>query len=146
MGLSESKPARLTTEEREYRKQTKATIVKQRQEEIDRIQKDMIESIRSTQSTAIINPKDLVTMIKVTETAKHQLDRGGDVLTKSDLVAIIVALQPAMRNDISRVESFTVSDLNSMIRSMIYDPSRVTKSVHLKEPGEKEAVKTLTFF
>ena len=60
--------------------------------------------------------------------------------------SVIVALQPAMRNDIARLELFTVSDMNSMIRSIIYDPSRVIQSVHLKEPGEKEPVKALTFF
>jgi hypothetical protein len=146
MGLSESKPERLTTEERQYREQTKVTMVKQRQEQIDHLQKDMIESVRSNQSTAIIRPKDVVAMIKVTETAKNQLDRGGGVLTKPDLIAIIIALQPEMRNDIARLESVTVSDLNSMIRSIIYDPSRVMHQAQLKEPGQKEPVKALTFF
>jgi hypothetical protein len=143
MGLSESKPERLTTEERENRTQTKAIMVKQRQEEIDRVQQQILSS---KQSTALIQAKDLVAMIKVTETAKSQLDRGGGVLTKPDLIAIIVALQPAMRNDIARLESLTVSDLNSMIRSIIYDPSRVMQPAQLKEPGEKEPVKALTFF
>lgn len=149
MGLSESKPARLTTEERQYREQTKVTMVKQRQEQIDHLQKDMIQSVQSNQSSAIISPKDLVTMIRVTETAKTQLDRGGNILTKADLIATIIALQPSSRSNIPHLESVTVSDLNSMIRSIIYDPSRVmpnSQLARLKEPGEREQVKALTFF
>jgi hypothetical protein len=133
MGLSDSKPVRLTTEERQHREQTKATMVKQRQEEISRVQQDMIESVRSNPSTAIISAKDVVAMIKVTETAKTQLDRGGNVLTKADLIAVIIALQPSLRSNIAHLESVTVSDLNSMIRNIIYDPSRVMGSTAAKE-------------
>jgi len=146
MGLSESKPERLTAEKREQREQNKTIMVEQRKQEINYLQQ---EFLNPKQSTALIQKKDLVAMIKVTETAKNQLDRGGGVLTKSDLIAIIVALQPEARNDISRLESVTVSDLNSMIRSIIYDPSRGasnSQSVYLKEPGQKEPMKALTFF
>jgi hypothetical protein len=143
MGLSESKPERLTIEKREQRETAKATMVEQRKQEIDYVQKELLGS---KQSTALIQAKDVVAMIKVTETAKNQLDRGGGVLTKPDLIAIIIALQPAMRNDIGRLESITVSDLNSMIRSIIYDPSRVVNQAQLKEPGQKEPMKALTFF
>jgi len=146
MGLSESKPERLTTEKREQREQNKAIMVEQRKQEINHVQQEIMNQ---KQSTALIQAKDLVAMIKVTETAKNQLDRGGGVLTKPDLIAVIVALQPTMRNDISRLESVTVSDLNSMIRSIIYDPSRVvgnSQTVYLNEPGQKEPVKALTFF
>jgi hypothetical protein len=94
----------------------------------------------SKESSALIQTKDMVAMIKVTETAKHQLDRGGGVLTKTDLIAVIVALKPTMRNDIALLNSITVSDLNSMIRSIIYDPRYVlgnSQSIHLYEPGQK---------
>ena len=146
MGLSESKPERLTTERREQREQNKVIMVEQRKQEINHVQQEFLNSM---QSTAVIKSKDLVAMIKVTETAKNQLDRGGSVLTKPDLIAIIVALQSTTRNDIARLESVNVSDLNSMIRSIIYDPSRAggnTQSVHLNEPGQKEPMKALTFF
>lgn len=146
MGLSESKPERLTTERREQREQNKVIMVEQRKQEINHVQQEFLNSM---QSTAVIKSKDLVAMIKVTETAKNQLDRGGSVLTKPDLIAIIVALQSTTRNDIDRLESVNVSDLNSMIRSIIYDPSRAggnSQSVHLNEPGQKEPMKALTFF
>jgi hypothetical protein len=146
MGLSESKPERLTTERREQREQNKVIMVEQRKQEINHVQQEFLNSM---QSTAVIKSKDLVAMIKVTETAKNQLDRGGSVLTKPDLIAIIVALQSTTRNDIARLESVNVSDLNSMIRSIIYDPSRAggnSQSVHLNEPGQKEPMKALTFF
>lgn len=150
MGLADSKPARLTTEERQQREQTKATLVNQRKEEIDRVQQDVIESVRSSSSTAIINAKDVVAVLKVTETAKTQLDRGGNALTKADLVAIIVALQPAMQANIARLESLTISDLNSMIRNIIYDPSRVigaqVKNTAIVSEKQPQKNNLLTFF
>jgi hypothetical protein len=149
MGLTESKPERMTAEKREQRETAKATMVVQRKQEINYVQQEILNSMNSNKSTALIQTKDMVAMIKVTETAKNQLDRGGSALTKSDLIAIIVALQPSMRKDISRLESVTISDLNSMIRSIIYDPSRVVgnpQTAHLYEPGQKEPMKALTFF
>ena len=122
-------------------------MVEQRKQEIDYVQKEFLSS---KQSTALIQAKDVVAMIKVTETAKNQLDRGGGVLTKTDLIAIIVALQPEMRNDIARLESVTVSDLNSMIRSIVYDPSRVLGAAATGvqyEPGQKDNKSlALTYF
>ena len=147
MGLSESKPERLTTDKREQRETAKTIMVEQRKQEINHVQKEILNS---KESTALIQAKDVVAMIKVTETAKNQLDRGGGVLTKPDLIATMVALQPEMRNDIARLESVTVSDLNSMIRSIVYDPSRVLGAAATGvqyEPGQKDNKSlALTYF
>jgi len=64
MGLSESKPERLTTERREQREQNKVIMVEQRKQEINHVQQEFLNSM---QSTAVIKSKDLVAMIKVTE-------------------------------------------------------------------------------
>jgi hypothetical protein len=59
MGLSESKPERLTTEKREQRETAKTIMVEQRKQEIDYVQK---EFLGSKQSTALIQAKDVVAM------------------------------------------------------------------------------------
>lgn len=145
MGLSESKPERLTAEKREQRETAKATMVEQRKQEINHVQQSILSSANSSSSQALIEQKDIVAMIKVSETAKKQLDRGGNALTKSDLIAVLVALQPSMKRDIAKLESVTISDLNSMIRSIIYDPSRVLGTAAVSaatgvqyEPGQKD--------
>ena len=123
MGLNESKPETITKEKRVEREKAKVAICEERKQQIDNVQKQLLET--SVNSNAIVNQKDIVNMIKITEKAKHQLDRVGSVFTKSDLVAIIIALKPEMNTKISQLENLTVSDLNSMIRTIIYDPSRV---------------------
>ena len=138
MGLNESKPEIVTKEKRVEREKAKVAICEERKQQIDNVQKQLLET--SVNSNAIVNQKDIVNMIKITEKAKHQLDRVGSVLTKSDLVAIIIALNPELKTNISQLESLTVSDLNSMIRTIIYDPSRVVKNTKedVKEMKEME--------
>jgi len=138
MGLNESKPEIVTKEKRVEREKAKVAICEERKQQIDNVQKQLLET--SVNSNAIVNQKDIVNMIKITEKAKHQLDRVGSVLTKSDLVAIIIALKPEMNTKISQLESLTVSDLNSMIRTIIYDPSRVVHNA--KEVKDVKEVKT----
>lgn len=67
----------------------------------------------------------MTTVVQIAETAKHQLDRGGTTLTKADLIAIILALDPQIRKDFRQLSELTTSDLNAMIRSIIYDPNRL---------------------
>jgi hypothetical protein len=122
MGLSESKPDRLTTDERENRETAKQEMVRKKKAEIDAVQQSIMVTERS-----IIPHSDIMALVKVTETAKKQLDRNGDALTKTDLVAIVVALQPESRGNIKELEALRVSDLNTMIRTIIYDPSRIMK-------------------
>jgi hypothetical protein len=120
MGLNESKPERLTSEQRDQREAAKNSMIEQRKAEIDRIQNQMVND------RSLVEVKDIVAMVKVTETAKAQLDRGGGVLTKADLIAVIVCLEPSMKHQIPMLEGMRVVDLNAVIRSIIYDPKRVT--------------------
>lgn len=90
MGLTDSKPERLTTEQRVSRDSAKADLMTQRKAQIDQVQKQAL----SSGSAAIVEAKDMVTLIKVTEKAKQQLDRSGDCLVKADLIAILVTLDP----------------------------------------------------
>ena len=126
MGLTESTPVRLNTEQREQREKTKTIIAEQRKYEIEQVQKQLLNT-NGNGNGILIDTKDLISVIKVSEKAKSQLDRGGAVLTKADLIAVLIALQPENRNKIAQIETLTVSDINSMIRSIIYDPSRLIK-------------------
>jgi len=54
MGLTESKPKRLTAEKREKREATKAHMVEQRKQEIDQVQQSILSSAYSGSGNAIV--------------------------------------------------------------------------------------------
>ena len=118
MGLTDSKPE-LTSGEREKRDNAKISMAAQRKAEIDSIQQKYVSE------TAIVDAKEAAIFFRVTEKAKQQLDRQGDILVKADLIAILVALDPELKSQFQKLDGMRVTDLNSLIRSIIYDPKRV---------------------
>jgi hypothetical protein len=52
--------------------------------------------------------------------AKKQIAREGNNLTKNDLIAIIIALEPTQSVWIYQLNSLTIDDLNFIICSIIY--------------------------
>lgn len=107
--------------------QTKAKV-----EQAERV--IMNGSVHSMDMTRMDDEK-IATLLKITQKAKDQLDRQGEKQTKSDLIAIIVALDPKYARNIDAIQANTVKDLNAMIRTMVYDPSRYTGSMGSLENG-----------
>lgn len=64
-----------------------------------------------------------IQFINATEAAKVQLERGGGPFTKTDLVAIAVALSGG-KVTIESLRALTIPDLNAYIRTVVYDPSK----------------------
>lgn len=128
MGLSESKPTPLTAEVRATRDAAKADMVQRRKAEIDAAQNRIVSDY------AIMEVKEVATFFKATEKAKQQLDRNDAPLVKTDLIAILIALQPEVRSNLGKLEEMRVSDLNALIRSIIYDPRRIISSPQLSSP------------
>lgn len=131
MGLSDSKPV-LTAEDRTIRETAKADLVGRRKAEIEEAQKQYVNSM-SDNKNALVDMKEISTFFKATEKAKQQLNRSGDCLVKADLIAIVIALQPDMKYRVDKLEEMRVTDLNVIIRSIIYDPSRVFSSQSLNQ-------------
>lgn len=127
MGLTDSKPV-TSANAREEREKAKADLVTRRKAQLESLQGELLSSASSASSTSVLSNRDTIAMIRVAEKARSQLDRGGGPLTKADLVAIVLALHPEMRSQIVHIEGMTSADLNSTIRGIIYDPSRVYKS------------------
>lgn len=118
MGQTAARP--LSKQKRAEREQLKKSKLEERKNAIDQAQEQFLES-----NTAVVARDQISTVIQVTEAAKSQLERGGNNLTKADLVAIVVALEPQYRKKYRSLGELTTSDLNAMIRSLIYDPSRL---------------------
>lgn len=67
--------------------------------------------------------------------AINQVDRGEKQLVKADLIAIILSLKPEYSLQLHELQTqFTVHDLNCLIRTLLYDVSR------LKDFGKKDIV------
>jgi len=94
----------------------KEKVVSSRIESINNVQKNSIQSITTHE--------ELVKTILFTETAKEQLKKGGSALTKTDIIAIIIMIDLNKMNNLEYLKTLTVNDLNTIIRSIIYDTNR----------------------
>jgi hypothetical protein len=131
MGQDSTKP--LTQEARSQREESKADVVRQRKQDIESFQKQVLS--QQSNSHAIVEAKEMHMFLSATEKAKSQLDRNGDPLVKVDLIAIAIALEPTLKSRMSRLHEMRVSDLNALIRSIVYDPRRLM-NIEL-DPGSK---------
>jgi len=96
-------------------------IINNRIDQINDFEKNIVNNIKNN----LINEADTIkSVFSISDGAKSQLERGGTQFTKPDLVAIIVALDAGkipLMNDLNKLR---ISDLNSIIRSIIYDTNR----------------------
>jgi hypothetical protein len=130
MGNANSNTKRRTKEERNKFKENRTAIATQRKQEIEDLKqqcnKDAIKQIKNTdneeQSLAVLSNMNNTT--RLLDLSKTQLDREGLGLTKADLIAIIVALEPKYMTMIDEINKNTIPDLNTIIRVIIYDPKR----------------------
>ena len=114
--------------------QLRNDIVQQRKQQIEDLQQqytnqniNLIKNSNMEESNIII--KNMNSTTAIVEKSKQQLDRGGEKFTKSDLIAIIIALEPSYSTKIDVIELYTVNDLNAIIRVIIYDPLRYVNSI-----------------
>jgi hypothetical protein len=152
-----TKQHRRNKEEREVVKENRMNFISFRKNEINNIQtKIQSDAVKRIKNSA--NNEDGVMVLNemnkkntLLETTKKQLDREGTALTKADLIAIIIALDPAkFAANIDALNENTIADLNTMIRLIIYDPSRYvntgssvstgTDTLKIK-PNEKKKIK-----
>jgi hypothetical protein len=126
MGLDNSKPEKLTQESRSQRDAAKADMVRQRKQDIESFQHQVLS--QQSNSSALVEVKEMHLFLSATEKAKAQLDRNGDPLVKADLIAIAIALDQTLIARMSELENMRVSDLNALIRSIIYDPKRLART------------------
>jgi hypothetical protein len=135
MGNAESSPDNSTPKiNAKDKAQLKEKVVSNRIENINNVQKDSIQSITSHE--------ELVKTILFTETAKEQLKKGGSALTKTDIIAIIIMIDLNKMNNLEYLKTLTVNDLNTIVRSIIYDTNRYTnKSSNLLTNNVSESSK-----
>lgn len=107
--------------EKSRRESISHQIVNRRIEQVHQMENQMMSHARLNPN---ISNEEMKRMLKATEYAKNQLDRGGKPLTKTDLVTIILALDISKIDELDNLQSLRLEDLNTMIRCLIYDPQR----------------------
>lgn len=123
MGQNQTKYKRVSKEDRQTREILKNNMVSDRVKDIENLQGTILKQASDNSS---VTTTDVVNILTLTETAKTQVQRGGSVLTKSDLIAIILALDRyQIYDDFQELQRSSVNDLNVIIRSIIYDTSKV---------------------
>ena len=97
-------------------------ILDNRIDDINKLEKDLVKKIQDKDITEVTVIKSLFNM---SGTAKNQLERGGEQLTKADLISIIIALDSSKLSLIENLQKLTNNDLNKMIRVNIHDRNRL---------------------
>lgn len=101
--------------------------------------KEMSENYRKNQ-----NDDDLNEMLPNTmQVAEEQIKRKGRNLTKTDLITIIIALEPHRANKMYQLNSLKIEDLNFIIRAIIYNPQRYTTTYETPSAPPIEAVRII---
>jgi hypothetical protein len=102
-------------------------IINNRIDQIDNFEKDIIKKIKNDE---LNNPTDIKAVFSITETAKSQLEKGGSQFTKADLISIAIALDPSKLSKIEDLKQLRITDLISIIRTIIYDTNRYIMAVN----------------
>jgi hypothetical protein len=124
-----NKASKHNKEEREIIKNNRSKAIENSKLEIDKIKNDLtqqtIENIKnSTNEDGVVALNNMNKMNFLIDKSKEQLSREGLPLTKADLITIVIALEPSYANNIEALNENTITDLNAMIRIIIYNPNR----------------------
>jgi hypothetical protein len=138
MGLRASKQSKDT---KQHNEQIKQASIQSKKDKLFALQSQLCGNTLTlndrTQSNQLIlhNPALLFQI----DIALTQLDRNGKNLIKADLVALVIALKPSYINMIEELQKrFTVEDLNSLLRSIIYDPDFIFRKELIPAQGKQE--------
>lgn len=133
MGSTSSKS---TATNNNNNKAAKEAIVQKRVQQINQIRQEFQQEVAAaTAGDALVsNMISATTQIDTFQVAETQMLRKDKPLTKADLIAIIVALEPIYNNKLSELMLLTAPNLILIIRSIIYNPDRY-KCIILVEPS-----------
>lgn len=81
----------------------------------------------ATTTATIISPDQVFQQAAIIQAARRQVERGDRPLTKDDLVAILIRLDPGQACNMAAIQqTLTMRDLITLIRGIIYDPTTLS--------------------
>lgn len=119
MGNSSTK--RSNKQESAQKNEVKKEFIASQIKQVEKIEQSYIQTLQQNpamlQTVSIQDVKDTLT---ITDTVKTQIARGGKPLSKIDLITIILSLDSTNKYSVVELKRLTVSDLITMIRTIIY--------------------------
>jgi len=107
-----------TKEEKVVIQQAKQEKIEERIQQVENIERVIYDNVVTDSSK--ISLDEFKNIMMGTETAKNQLQRGSAPLNKTDLAMVVFALDQTQ--DLTMLQKLTISDLNALIRTIIYCP------------------------
>ncbi len=119
MGNTSTK--RSNKQEKFQKNEVKKEFIASQLKQVENIEQSYIQTLQHNpamlQTVSIQDVKDTLT---ITDTVKTQIARGGKPLSKIDLITIILSLDSSGKYSVAELKKLTVSDLITMIRTIIY--------------------------
>ena len=123
-----SRASKQSVERKQFIQKAQENLINERINSIQSIREKMSTTISDT-AVVLSNQQKLIVssfdryMHSILQVVEQQLLRKKKPLIKADLVAIIISLRPAYAQYLDELQdTFTVDDLNLLIRSIVYDP------------------------
>jgi len=134
---------KLSKEDSKNKDELSKKIIKNGIDKIKDFEKNVVSKIKSND---INEPEMIKSVFSLSDGAMSQLERGGASFTKPDLIAIIVALDAGKISLMNDLQKLRISDLNSIIRSIIFDTNRYMiatnnnfMNMHIENASEKKS-------
>jgi hypothetical protein len=118
---------------------TEATVRQVREQAVAATEKPSSSNSQS-QSLVVVNatPISADVVIVAADVALNQLKRHGREFTKTDLIALLVVIDPLYHSKIDLLRESTCEDLRTKIRTLIYDPARLASGINSLPPVYEE--------
>ena len=121
MNTNKVSTTKLSKEESKIKTKMSKKIINDKIEQIKDFEKNIVRDIKNN---TINDAETIKSVFSISDSARSQLERGGTQFTKPDLISIIIALDAGKISLMNDLQKLRISDLNSIIRSIIYDTNR----------------------
>jgi len=131
MGSGNSK-TKTTKKDREVINNIKLDKIDKVNKNIENLQFSLVNTKTSTDLVTVKSQEQTNQILKTTFVAQTQLNKGGNVFTKDDMLAIFLYIKTASTGTnafegVNEFKGLTRDDLVSAIRTIVYDPIEISK-------------------
>jgi hypothetical protein len=130
-----------STQSRYENDRAKATEIERVKKNVETFQQSIMKPTPMSSTEIQRSNPNQMKMLRASLVAQEQLSRGGSALTKPDLIAIVTFLKSIDSKDppekiAEYASSLSVNDLIVAIRTIVYDPFKITQVTKATIPIE----------
>jgi len=129
-------PAKLSSQDRTARNVARSGAIKDATNFVKAVQVQVQEQASASNASSSAGALVLFgkaeipveAVLAATVIAEKQLQREGHQFVKTDLIAILIALDPTLRVNVHKLDGYSCDDLRAKIRMLVYNPLRQMSS------------------